>query len=431
MLELPPELHLRIAECLSQADLLNFRLSCKALSSPGHSVLFSPQKASQLYIHPTTIQRFIDICHDDALANKVATVIVLGDFMLVTGLLALVLKFLDLRRKYDLLCRLPWPRIEGNDLTDASHLEKAPFQTAYMRVIAATKRLSNLQKIAYATSAKLPGLNSTSDTDIMTQARQCPSVHAWDDDLPMEWSDTELIMGLALNVPNIAHVDAGCSQFHVLGDTNSFGLLFPEGKSTKVRYRKETFKDDIIRKQVFEQLNLQLRSITYGAFDNRIMLAGTEVLGDALLDHCSSIRNVELITRDSVIDDDEMAICMRACRGLKSLCSFKVRLLEVDPTLDCRVDDDDPSTREAALECASTLKSFLLQHAKTLETCVIDSIVSTSEHQLNILAGGLKGFSATGKNAQVCFRTYKCKLPAVRTVDRDDLKALRIVMGTE
>lgn len=82
MLELPPELHLRIAECLSQADLFNFRLSCKTLSSPGHSVLFSPQKASRLYIHPTTIQRFIDVCHDDALATKVTTVIVLGDFML-------------------------------------------------------------------------------------------------------------------------------------------------------------------------------------------------------------------------------------------------------------------------------------------------------------------------------------------------------------
>ncbi|KAI7153876.1 hypothetical protein KC349_g8065 [Hortaea werneckii] len=82
MLELPPELHLRIAEGLSQADLFNFRLSCKTLSSPGYSVLFSPQKASQLYIHPTTIQRFIDICHDDALAAKVTTVIVLGDFMI-------------------------------------------------------------------------------------------------------------------------------------------------------------------------------------------------------------------------------------------------------------------------------------------------------------------------------------------------------------
>ncbi|KAI7464741.1 hypothetical protein KC357_g7828 [Hortaea werneckii] len=419
MLELPPELHLRIAECLSQADILDFRLSCKTLSSPGHSVLFSPQKASQLYIHPRTIQRFIDICHDDALATKVTTVIVLGDFIL------------DLRRKYELLCRLPWPRSEGNDLTAASHSEKAPFRTAYMRVIAATKRLSNLQKIAYATSAKLPGLNSTSDTDIMIQARQCPSVYAWNDDLPMEWSDTEFIMGLALNVPNITHVDAGCSSFHVLGDTNSFGLLFPEGKSTKVRYRKNTFKDDIVRKQIFDQLNIQLRSITYGAFDNRIMIAGTCLLGDALLDYCSSIRNVELITRNSLIDDDEMAICMRACRGLKSLCSFKVRLLAVEPTLDCRVDNDDPSTREAALECASTLKSFLLQHAKTLETCVIDSIFSTSEDQLNILAGGLKGFSATGKNAQVCFRTYKCKLPAVKTGNRDDLKALRIVMETE
>lgn len=82
MLELPPELHLRIAECLSQADLFNFRLSCKTLSSAGHSALFSPPKASCLYIHPTTIQRFIDICHDDALATKVTTVIVLGDFML-------------------------------------------------------------------------------------------------------------------------------------------------------------------------------------------------------------------------------------------------------------------------------------------------------------------------------------------------------------
>ena len=289
-----------------------------------------------------------------------------------------------------------------------------------MCVIAATRNLSNLQKIAYATSAKLPGLNSTSGIEVTTQARRFTSVDAFNDNLPMEWSDMEFMIGLALNVPNITHVDAGYSSYHVLGDTNSFGLLFPKGKSTKVRYRKNPFKGNVIRKQVFDQLNLQLRSITYGAFDDRIKLSATDSLGCDLLYHCSSIRNVELITSDGSIDDDETARFMRGCRGLNSLCSFKVRILEVDPTLDRREDDDDPYTRAEALECASTFKNFLFRHAKTLETCVIDSIVSTSEYQLNILARELKGFSATGKNTRVCFRTYACKPPAawdgVRTI---------------
>ena len=161
------------------------------------------------------------------------------------------------------------------------------------------------------------------------------------------------------------------------------------------------------------------------------MVAGTDELGPALMYHCSSIRNVELITSHPSIDDYEIASCMRACRGLNSLCSFKVRLLEVDPTLARRVNDDDPYTRAATLECASTFKNFLLQHAKTLETCVIDSIVSTSEGRLNIFAGEFREFSATGKNAQICFRTYTCKPPAIQQGDTDDLRALRVVMETE
>ncbi|RMX71804.1 hypothetical protein D0869_15261 [Hortaea werneckii] len=424
MLELPPEMHLRIAESLPQADLFNFRLSCKTLSSPGHSVLFSPQKASRLYIHATTIQQFIDICHDDALMTKVTTVMVLGDFMV------------DLHpsRGSRHSCRYPWSYLEAIDSTAASSSEKEPFRDAYKQVIAATNNLINLQKIVYKPDAELPGLDSTSDVDIANRARDCFFKAAKDAERPLEWSDTEFILGLALNVPKITHIDAQCGAFHCSGDTKSFDLLMPEGKSTTVRKGQKSNGKDWVKRQIFEQLNLQLRSITYEAIDHGSLPFGRIFLGPALLQRCSSIRNVQMIICDTSTDSGKIPSCMRACRGLKNLCSFIVRLRKADPTLDtissadCYVDDDDPSTRAAALKCASTLKSFLLQHAKTLETCVIDSIVSTSEDQLNVFAGGLKGFSTTGKNAQMCFRTYTCEPSAAI---EDGLRALRIVMETE
>ncbi|RMX92673.1 hypothetical protein D0867_14493 [Hortaea werneckii] len=424
MLELPPEMHVRIAESLPQADLFNFRLSCKTMSNHGHSVLFSPQKASRLYIHPTTIQQFIDICHDDALMTKVTTVVVLGDSMV------------DLHpsRGSRHSCHYPWSYLEAIDSTVASSSEKGPFRDAYKQVIAATNNLINLQKIVYETDAEVPGLNSTSDVDIANQSRDCFFKAAKDAERPLEWSDTEFIIGLALNVPKITHIDAQCGAFHSSGDTKSFDLLMPEGKSTTVRKDQKSNGKDWVARQIFEQLNLQLRSITFEAMDNGSLPFGRNFLGPALLQRGSSIRNVEVIISDVSINGYEMSSCMQACRHLKSLCSFRVRLLGVDPMLlsaDRRVDDDDLLAYAAALQCASVFKYFLLQHAKTLETCVIDSIVSTSEHQLNTFAGRLKGFSATGKNAQMCFRTYTCKPPATREGNTDDLRALRIVMETE
>ncbi|KAI7352010.1 hypothetical protein KC320_g4693 [Hortaea werneckii] len=424
MLELPPELHLRIAECLSQADLFNFRLSCKTLSSAGHSALFSPPKASCLYIHPTTIQRFIDICHDDALATKVTTVIVLGDFML------------DVQPSQEPKgpCPLPWPCSEGIDPTAASPSEKAPFRTAYKHVIAATKSLTNLQKIACATSAKVPGLSSTSDSDITTQARKWPFKAANYDKRPLKWSYTEVIIGLALNVPSITCIDAHCSTIHIFGGSESYDLLFPEGESIKARKRNKVEAGYWVRKQIFKQLNPQLRSLTYEVVDDMILFAQRDSLGLALLEHCSSITNVEAIISDTSIDNGDVRICVQACCGLDNLCSFKVRHAGVDMTLlsaERRADDNNSSTRTEVLRCASAFKAFLLQHAKTLETCVVDSIVSTSEDHLNILAGGLRGFSATGKDAQVCFRTYTCKPPPAKDGSTDYLKALRIAMEAE
>ncbi|RMY26892.1 hypothetical protein D0865_16161 [Hortaea werneckii] len=249
-----------------------------------------------------------------------------------------------------------------------------------MRVLAATRNLGNLQKIACTTCAMQPGLNSTYEIDVTTQARQCPLKAVEDDERPMEWSDTEFILGLALNAPNITHIDADCSSYHLLGDTKSFDLLFPEGKCSKVRKGKKIYGEDWVKGQIFDQLNLQLTSLT-----------------------------------------------------------FRVRVLEVEPTLltiDWCLDDNDPSTRTEVLEYASVFKAFVLQHIKTLEICVVDSIVSTSEYQLNILAEGLKEFSAAGKNARMCLRTYACKPPAVQgrvnaDLNGDLLKALRIVMETE
>ncbi|RMZ16783.1 hypothetical protein D0862_01107 [Hortaea werneckii] len=422
MLELPPELHIRIGECLSQADIFNFRLSCKTLSSPGHSILFPPQKASRLYIHPTTIQRFIDVCHDDTFAAKVTSVVVLGNFTLGV----------QPSRKFKDLRYLSWPCSDGIDPTAAFSTEKAPFRTAYTHVIAATKSLTNLQKIACATSAKLPGLNSTSNIDIAAQARQCSFKPALDNERPLKWSDTEIMIGLALNVPNITNIDAHCSTYDLLGDMESSDLLFPEGKSTKVRKGEKYGGEFWDRKRVLQQLNPQLRSLTYGSVDH--LFPDRSLLGDALLLCCSSITNLEVMISDVSINGYEVSSCMQACCHLKSLCSFRVRLLDIDPTLlsaDRRVSDDDPYTRTRALDCAWVFKDFLLQHAKTLVKCVIDSIVYTSEQQLNIFAGGLKGFSTTGKNAQICFRTYTCKPPAIHEGNTDDLRALQIVMETK
>ncbi|GAB1744568.1 hypothetical protein NU219Hw_g1971t1 [Hortaea werneckii] len=427
MLELPPKMHLRIAESLPQADLFNFRLSCKTLSSPGHSVLFSPQKASRLYIHPTTIQQFIDICHDDALMTKVTTVVVLGDFTLD----------INPSRGSRHSCHYPWSYLEAIDSTAASSSEKGPFRDAYKKVIAATNNLINLQKIVYETGAELPGLNSTSDVDIVSQAGDCLFKAAADAERPLEWSDTEFIFGLALNVPSITHIDAQCGAFHHHGDTKSFNLLLPEGKSTTVRKDQKRHGKDWVERQIFEQLNLPLRSTTYEAIDSSSLPFGRNFLGPALLQRCSSIRNVELIMSDILIDNRDIPSCMRACRGLNNLCSFRVRAREVDPTLvallfaDRGVDDNDPSTSATVLKRASTFKNFLLHHAKTLERYVIDSVAFTSESQLNVFAGELNGFSATGKNAQMCLRTYACKLPAVWQGNTDDLRALQIVMETE
>lgn len=312
--------------------------------------------------------------------------------------------------------------------------EKASFRTAYTHVIAATKSLTNLQKIACATSAKLPGLNSTSDIDIATQARQCSFKAAVDHKRPLKWSDTEIIIGLALSVPNITKIDAHCSTYDLLGDTESSNLLFPKGKSTKVRKGEKyggTYWDRI---RILQRLNPQLRSLTYESVDGLCIPPDRALLGDNLLLCCSSITNVEVIIRDVSINGYQVPSCMQACHLLESLCSFRVRLLDVDPTLlsaNRHVDDDDPHTYAAGLQCASVFKEFFLQHARTLETCVIDSIVSTSEHQLNTFAGRLKGFSATGKNAQICFRTYICKPPATKEGNTGNLRALRVVMETE
>ncbi|RMX93900.1 hypothetical protein D0867_14046 [Hortaea werneckii] len=409
MLELPAELHLRIAECLSQDDLFNFRLSCKTLLSPGHSVLFSPQKASRLYIHPTTIQRYIDICHADTFAAKVTSVVVLGDFTL--GL------------RY-----LPWPCSDGINPTAVSPPEKAPFRTAYTHVIAATKSLTNLQKIACATSAKLPGLNSTSDIDIATQARQCSSKVAVDHERPLKWSDTEMIIGLALSVPNITNIDAHCSTYDLLGDTESSNLLFPEGKSTKVREGEKyggTYWD---RLRILQRLNPQLRSLTYESVDDLCIPPDRALLGTNLLLCCSSITNVEVIISDVSINGYQVPSCMQACRLLESLCSFRVRLLDVDPTLlsaNRRVDDDDPHTYAAGLQCASVFKEFFLQHARTLETCVIDSIVSTSEHQLNTFAGRLKASAQPARTLRFVF----ARIYASHRQPRKEIRAISGLCG--
>lgn len=308
-----------------------------------------------------------------------------------------------------------------------------------MRVLAATRNLSNLQKIAYTTCALQPGLNSTSEIDVTTQARQCPLKAVEDDERPMEWSDTEFILGLALNAPNITHIDADCSSYHLLGDTKSFDLLFPEGKCSKVRKGKKIYGEDWVKGQIFDQLNLQLTSLTYEPIVDTLIPRERSLLGKTLLQCCSSISDVEAVISYASIRDSDVISCLQACRQLNSLCSFRVRILEVEPTLltvDWCLDDNDPSTRTEVLEYASVFKTFVLQHIKTLEICVVDSIVSTSEYQLNILAEGLKEFSAAGKNARMCLRTYACKPPAVQgrvnaDLNGDLLKALRIVMETE
>ncbi|RMZ26700.1 hypothetical protein D0859_09227 [Hortaea werneckii] len=426
MLELPSDLHLRIAECLSQADLFNFRLSCKTLSSPGHSVLFSSQKVSWLYIHPTTIKRFIDICHDSVLASKVTTVVVLGHFMLDGAE----------PRQSQGLCHLPWPCSEGNDHIPAFPSEKVPFPAAYKHVIAATKNLSNLQKIAYTNRATMVGLNSTSDFHIVIQARHCPFKAAEDDARPFRWSDMEFIMGLALHVPNIIHIWAHYSSYHLLGDTKSFDLLFP----ANARRGKKNDGEDGIKKQIFEQLDLKLRSLTYEPV-NRFMPIGRSLLGHALLQHCSSIRNVEIFIGAHLIDSDPSTFCIRACRGLKNLCSFKLGLLYVNSTLftaDHRMDDSAASQLTAALKCALSFKEFVLQHVNTLETCVVDIKVScfvdiklsNSEDQLGIFAEELRGFSPI-RNNDVRMCTRMCKPLAARDGDRGALRALRIVVETE
>lgn len=280
----------------------------------------------------------------------------------------------------------------------------------------------------------MSGLNSTSDIEIANQARQCSFKAVVDDERPLKWSDTEVFIGLVLNVPNITNIDAHCSTCDIIGDTESFDLLFPEGMSKNVRKWKEYGGRYGVRGQIYKQLNRQLRSLTYEAVDDLLLPLERYSLGLALQQHCSSLTDVEVIISDVSINSSELSCCMQACRHLKSLYSFRVRLLDVDPTLlsaDRRVDDDDPLTYAAALQCASVFKEFLLQHAKTLETCVLDSIVSTSEHQPSIFAGGLRGFSATGKNAKICFRTYTCKPPATKEENTGDLRALRVVMETE
>ncbi|KAK5129449.1 hypothetical protein LTR08_003242 [Meristemomyces frigidus] len=72
------ELLLAIAELLPSNDLLSYRLTCRAFDSAGKWVLLHSDTPSRIYLHPSSINRFIDICGNKDFASKISNIIVVG-----------------------------------------------------------------------------------------------------------------------------------------------------------------------------------------------------------------------------------------------------------------------------------------------------------------------------------------------------------------
>jgi len=72
------DIQLEIARILPPEDLSAFRLVCRAFADVGGSALLTPAKLSRIYLHATSIPRFIDICNDADIALRIDTVVILG-----------------------------------------------------------------------------------------------------------------------------------------------------------------------------------------------------------------------------------------------------------------------------------------------------------------------------------------------------------------
>lgn len=225
LLQLPPEILLDIAELLPQAGVLSLRAACRPLLAVGDRLVMTPQRLSRIYLHPSSIQRVLNICEYSTHREKVTELVLLG-------------KAPGDSNRYDVydpviyLKDKPWPQFaakedqnEPQSLTDLVRIEHTPFHATYGPLIAALGKLPNLRSAVYAPFADQEGLNMVSHTTMNSWA-QAHADYGGSYGGPgqrslsyakrkIQWSDCEVLVGLLTQLPDIA-------SLHLRQEINGF-----------------------------------------------------------------------------------------------------------------------------------------------------------------------------------------------------------------
>jgi len=238
---LSDELLLDIAEPLPQRYFLNYRLVCRKLASVGSTILLPSPKLARLYLHPTLVDRFIEICHDKDFSARFETVVLPGTSC------GDVSSQPDEDARFAHLLNHPWPHILGAtpgripSLLGLVRSEHTPIDSCYASLLDAFRKLSNLRTVAHRSEALEPGLSKTPREEIVEHAL-AQTGHSDRIGQPgqpslaqarrmVRWSDVEILTTLAVHSRSVIHIDAGIGTTNTLAgglfDGFRSGLLAP------------------------------------------------------------------------------------------------------------------------------------------------------------------------------------------------------------
>ncbi|KAK5680244.1 hypothetical protein LTS10_007171 [Elasticomyces elasticus] len=174
---LPPELLIRIAECLDATSLLELRHCCSELCAACESVI--KDKYSKLYLHPTNLTDVIAFCGKSGFAASITELVLLGKSTnCMTTQAPGDVGRSDYNREQDRFDYRPWPQILNNELagtqpsyTRLVHLEQREvFAENYEELCGALRKLPKLYKLSYVGSTQGPGFCQVSDASFRQQS---------------------------------------------------------------------------------------------------------------------------------------------------------------------------------------------------------------------------------------------------------------------
>jgi len=410
---LSDELLLDIAELLLQVDLLSYRLACRRLANVGSTILLPLAKLTRLYLHPTSIDRFIQICNGGEFAAGVRTVVLLGkpvgpDRAMDEG--------------FEHLDDHPWPHFVHTagtaatrpSLVEILRNENTPFSVAYGSLIAAMVKLANLRTIAYTALTDLPGLNMTSQADIES-CRQSnvgysklfggvgqPSLTCAK--RSVRWSDPEVMIGLSLHVPSPLHMDIGYGTVDYLMIRMNYERLAAGSHSgPNLKKAKDGKPSNCSQDCELVQLMLDrtVRSVSYTISKDHYQCGWNE-LADSILNSCHGVEDVSASIdhksehkRDDTASDLTMK-CLWACKNLRSLRRFKMRGTDARPSV-LNIGSRQLSRVDESISVDDLLK-FVLQHGQTLSAFHLNNVALTKHDGVDVRTGMMEGLKVLKDN---------------------------------